>query len=287
MSDIHFVHYVTDQLPTRSDGLPVKAPVDPEATPARTPRPQNSWILFRAQKLRDFKVSDPDFRAPQGIISKVVADLWRNASPETKRIYGDLAEQCRVEHTKKYPKYKFKVRSKGLRLKIKVNKPEPSPPLYFATDPVLPPISPSYSYPSPFSSDPSPSCSSSSSPSSSMFNHNIWTQPQLPSLSASYRRDDGYPLPPLSRPEHYVLHPPVSQTFGDAPESSWSTNWAFEGRRGSETYTETFPTNVNNEEHDFSYFPQHPFHSYNYQEEQQVLREDLIGRVERQRWQAP
>lgn len=81
-------------------------------------------ILFRAQKLRDFKVSDPDFRAPQGIISKVsphcpvlpccrpfdlflcrkvVADLWRNASPETKRIYGDLAEQCRVEHTKKYP----------------------------------------------------------------------------------------------------------------------------------------------------------------------------------------
>lgn len=102
MCHLHFVHYIAEEecssqppRPSRSTHLKVVPSLQKESeVPLRAPRPMNSWlvtfslsiythrthqltllivsrILFRAQKLREFKVSDPDFRAPQGIISKV------------------------------------------------------------------------------------------------------------------------------------------------------------------------------------------------------------------------
>ncbi|KAJ4463577.1 mating-type protein MAT1-2, partial [Lentinula edodes] len=74
----------------------------------RIPRPPNSWILFRADMLRD-----PDFRAQypnahQHVISKALSVLWRNASKEVKEEYERRAEGAKLKHMILHPDYVYR-----------------------------------------------------------------------------------------------------------------------------------------------------------------------------------
>lgn len=79
----------------------------------KIPRPMNSWLLFRTQRLRELKQQNPNSRVPQAILSKMISELWRNELPYIKRGYEKQAEQCRIDHELKYPAYKYQRRVKS------------------------------------------------------------------------------------------------------------------------------------------------------------------------------
>ncbi|KAJ4492518.1 hypothetical protein C8R41DRAFT_764961 [Lentinula lateritia] len=79
---------------------------------SRIARPPNSWILFRADMLRD-----PDFRAQypnahQHVISKALSVLWRNASKEVKEEYERRAEGAKLKHMILHPDYVYRPQRK-------------------------------------------------------------------------------------------------------------------------------------------------------------------------------
>ncbi|KAJ3810337.1 high mobility group box domain-containing protein, partial [Lentinula aff. lateritia] len=71
------------------------------------PRPPNSWILFRADMLRnpDFRANYPN--AHQHVISKAISVLWRNASKEVKEEYESRAERAKLHHLVLHPNYVY------------------------------------------------------------------------------------------------------------------------------------------------------------------------------------
>lgn len=254
MSGIQFVHYVVGAID--SSHCEEKFIPAPEVE-VRLPRPQNSWILFRAQKLRDFKHSDPSFRAPQGVISKVVADLWRNASPETKRVYSELAEQKRVEHATMYPAYKFKARPKGVQAKGKtVNLQLPQPLL---TNTNLSPPNETYRNTEWLPSD--ASTTSSASPQSSIFDPSIWTRTAASSFIETSRYNDDVHSSIFSV-DHPSLASPSYMSYSEPPPR---LGWGFE--EPSEVYAYAHLQNVPQHARDVTYFPQHPARYYGDHEE--------------------
>lgn len=237
MNSIQFVHYIADDSSQTDryyqDGKASQSPIQADPSlPLKTPRPMNSWILFRAQMLREFKEADPTFRQPQGVMSKVTADLWRNATPETKAAYNALADQKRIEHATKYPHYKLKPKpKKGLKSKYPSSRSSSiSSTASNESNNIT--ISRSSSYSQPSSTYPASSSSSSfSSPSSTplcsptytCFNPRIWNDPATsPTLMLAV---DHY-----SSPACYTLPPPS----GENSDLSWSANWAFNEDQGWE-----------------------------------------------------
>ncbi|GAA5882196.1 hypothetical protein JCM1840_000745 [Sporobolomyces johnsonii] len=73
----------------------------------RPPRPANAWLLFRIAQLRQIQDNNPGMRRSQGEMSKIIAEMWRNADPETKREYEGLAKQRKLEHQRAYPDYRY------------------------------------------------------------------------------------------------------------------------------------------------------------------------------------
>ncbi|KAI9144158.1 hypothetical protein BKA69DRAFT_916630 [Paraphysoderma sedebokerense] len=74
----------------------------------RPPRPPNSYILFRKDK-------QPEVLAKYGGIannevSKIVGEMWRNASFEEKEKYNKLSKAVKEAHAKMYPDYKYQPR---------------------------------------------------------------------------------------------------------------------------------------------------------------------------------
>ncbi|KAL9939753.1 hypothetical protein V8E36_001570 [Tilletia maclaganii] len=98
--------------------------VQPSGAP-RTPRPSNSWMLYRAYKakeLADFRASQglggpaslPEHLRPgKGALTKIVADLWRNETAEVREHFHQLAEQEKMDHKQKYPGYRYRPRRRG------------------------------------------------------------------------------------------------------------------------------------------------------------------------------
>lgn len=193
MADLHFVHYASDSSSPRGYSE-TKQPVN-----TRVPRPMNSWILFRAQTLRDFQESDPDFRAPQGVISKLVSDLWKSAHPKTRQEYEDLAKRGRIEHAKKYPNYRFKFREKSLKLHLNA-----STKLQMAS---TEPISPS----SVSSSSPSTVYTMPISPTKDSFDLGLW-----PVATSNSDCCISHPLPYFPMDEFFHQH---------GSESLWNSAW--------------------------------------------------------------
>ncbi|KAJ4472982.1 high mobility group box domain-containing protein [Lentinula aciculospora] len=96
---------------------------------SKIPRPPNSWILFRADTMRDseFRANHP--KASQSMMSKVISAMWRNASQEVKDQYELHAEKAKLDHMIKYPDYHFcprknPERSKGGKQNPKTRKRE-------------------------------------------------------------------------------------------------------------------------------------------------------------------
>ncbi|GAA5946368.1 hypothetical protein JCM3765_000217 [Sporobolomyces pararoseus] len=98
---------------------PSESPVDVAAPavlstqkPERPPRPMNAWLLFRNAQVKQLQNENPDERRAQGQLSKIIAELWKAASPETKRQYENLAKEKKEEHARLYPDYRYTPREK-------------------------------------------------------------------------------------------------------------------------------------------------------------------------------
>jgi hypothetical protein len=79
--------------------------------PNHTPRPPNSFILYRRDKHAEILLqSNTEKGMNNNTISKVVADMWKNESLEVKALYAAKADEEKRKHFLKYPDYKYQPR---------------------------------------------------------------------------------------------------------------------------------------------------------------------------------
>ncbi|KNE97940.1 hypothetical protein PSTG_08813 [Puccinia striiformis f. sp. tritici PST-78] len=71
----------------------------------KLPRPPNSWILYRSDKIVEMKAEHKGLA--QCLLSKEIATRWHNESKEVKNEYEKKAEVIKAEHAVKYPDYKY------------------------------------------------------------------------------------------------------------------------------------------------------------------------------------
>ncbi|KAJ3090502.1 hypothetical protein HK100_007434 [Physocladia obscura] len=73
-----------------------------------TPRPSNSFMIYRREKQAEILAQYRGQKAlHNNAISKVVADMWREETPEVRAEYAAKAEQEKLQHMIKYPNYKY------------------------------------------------------------------------------------------------------------------------------------------------------------------------------------
>ncbi|KAI8621913.1 high mobility group box domain-containing protein, partial [Chytriomyces sp. MP71] len=78
------------------------------ATTDHTPRPSNSFMIYRREKQAEILAQYRGQKAlHNNAISKVVADMWREESPEVRAEYAAKAEAEKLQHMIKYPGYKY------------------------------------------------------------------------------------------------------------------------------------------------------------------------------------
>jgi hypothetical protein len=80
-----------------------KASVDDDGQPKR---PLNSFMLYRKDKWP--AVPNKNHQS----ISRIIGEMWRNESPETKQRYDQLAKKAKEQHQALYPGYKFHPKKK-------------------------------------------------------------------------------------------------------------------------------------------------------------------------------
>jgi hypothetical protein len=81
----------------------------------RVRRPRNSFIIFRCDFTEKYLASGGSERASDtggGSLSMRAGEAWRNAEPETKRYYKELAEEERAQHRIAHPDYRFRPKRK-------------------------------------------------------------------------------------------------------------------------------------------------------------------------------
>ncbi|KAF8446979.1 hypothetical protein BDZ91DRAFT_768730 [Kalaharituber pfeilii] len=79
--------------------------------PARIPRPRNAFILFRQHNHASVVQANPGKPNPE--ISKIIGEMWRESSKETKIIWQKHAEEEKRKHLVRYPEYKYQPRRSG------------------------------------------------------------------------------------------------------------------------------------------------------------------------------
>lgn len=74
----------------------------------RPRRPANAWILYRSDKMKILKPTEPSApRRTQADISKLIAEMWKNEREEVKKYYETLSDLAKAEHHAQYPTYRF------------------------------------------------------------------------------------------------------------------------------------------------------------------------------------
>ncbi|PLW36832.1 hypothetical protein PCANC_13958 [Puccinia coronata f. sp. avenae] len=71
----------------------------------KLPRPPNSWILYRSDKIAEMKSQHSGLA--QCLLSKEIATRWHSESQEVRNNYEKKAELIKAEHAIKYPDYKY------------------------------------------------------------------------------------------------------------------------------------------------------------------------------------
>ncbi|KAF8454511.1 hypothetical protein BGX38DRAFT_1292528 [Terfezia claveryi] len=79
--------------------------------PARIPRPRNAFILFRQHNHASVVQANPGKPNPE--ISKIIGEMWRESSKETKAIWQRHADEEKRQHLARYPEYKYQPRRNG------------------------------------------------------------------------------------------------------------------------------------------------------------------------------
>jgi hypothetical protein len=78
---------------------------------SHTPRPSNSFILYRREKHIEIMAQYKGVKTlNNNVISKIVANMWRQESPEVKAHFAELADEEKRAHMLKYPDYKYRPR---------------------------------------------------------------------------------------------------------------------------------------------------------------------------------
>lgn len=94
-----------DALSTEELDLDEAAP-DPAGSSHPTEkitRPPNSWIIFRKQKAKELRDSNPNMS--RGEVSTEASRQWKAMSDETKGFYQAMAKEAALQHKIKYPEY--------------------------------------------------------------------------------------------------------------------------------------------------------------------------------------
>ena len=86
---------------------------------SHTPRPPNSFILYRRDKHAEITTQNRGAKAlNNNVISKIVATMWKQETAEVKAIYSAKAEEEKRAHMIKFPDYKYQPR-KSIKKDVK------------------------------------------------------------------------------------------------------------------------------------------------------------------------
>ncbi|KAI9320317.1 hypothetical protein DFJ73DRAFT_323790, partial [Zopfochytrium polystomum] len=78
---------------------------------SHTPRPSNSFIIYRREKHAEIMTQFHGAKSlNNNVISKIVAQLWRDECPEVRAYYAARADDEKRAHMIKYPDYKYRPR---------------------------------------------------------------------------------------------------------------------------------------------------------------------------------
>ena len=94
-------------------------------TPNHVPRPLNCFFLFKTDWLAKRKSLLAGIEQDHRQLNRMASSEWRKLPPETKQRFKDAAYQAKVEHSMKYPGYRFTPKPRGDRRKRKTKRNEP------------------------------------------------------------------------------------------------------------------------------------------------------------------
>ena len=105
---------------------PTRRETDDDKPEKKIPRPPNAWILYRTDRLRQWKASrspnDPPVK--QADISRFIADRWKAEDEAIKLEYEKRAAIAKAEHKKRFPDYKYNPLSKEAKEKMRAEERE-------------------------------------------------------------------------------------------------------------------------------------------------------------------
>jgi hypothetical protein len=91
---------------------------------SHTPRPSNSFILYRREKHLEIMQQYKGVKTlNNNVISKIVANMWRQETAEVKAHFAAMADAEKRAHMLKYPDYKYKPRKATSKKASIVRKP--------------------------------------------------------------------------------------------------------------------------------------------------------------------
>ncbi|KAI0745113.1 high mobility group box domain-containing protein, partial [Earliella scabrosa] len=88
---------------------PTSRQSEEDLKPQKIPRPPNAWILYRTDRLREWRSCRSPNEPPmkQADISRLIASKWKHEPEGVKLDYEKRAAIAKAEHKKKYPDYKY------------------------------------------------------------------------------------------------------------------------------------------------------------------------------------
>jgi hypothetical protein len=93
--------------------------------PNHVPRPLNSFFLFKTDWLAKRKSLLAGIEQDHRQLNRMASSEWRKLPPEAKQRFKDAAHQAKVEHSIKYPGYRFTPKPRGDKRKRKTKRNEP------------------------------------------------------------------------------------------------------------------------------------------------------------------
>ena len=79
----------------------------------KIPRAPNAWILYRKDRVNDFRKENPGKTPTQKDLSKWIGAKWQSEVDSVRDYYNGLAERAAQEHARRYPGYKYKPEKKA------------------------------------------------------------------------------------------------------------------------------------------------------------------------------
>lgn len=105
---------------------PPNRQLEEDTKPQKIPRPPNAWILYRTDRLREWRETrspnDPPMK--QADISRFISTTWKIEPDDIKLDYEKRAAIAKAEHKKKYPDYKYNPISKEVKDKMRAEERE-------------------------------------------------------------------------------------------------------------------------------------------------------------------